>query len=418
MTRPTEVERCRSSLHSRRGHIVFRIVKLMLAAVVLKPSAFTLFAQSRTVSRTLRLQRLLVREAFQRSTGFNKHLSDYEAFQGNDCKFRDVKVTDLRDLNALLSLPDPCAPSEDMLLLAVTLDDGFKLERPIKEDLQKLNPTKLRPIICHWSDRSKVQYWAPSKYEELIQKMLNSAPSELEEVVRANWKAFDKGFYFKIQSLRSETSDPRLKEKLTNLEKLTMEVLKTAQKASEQKTPEQAQDAEAIINSMLEDDGQTLLWPPNSDAYARLAEEITKRATRAKFEDGWFETILEILERLATKMEAKNDKQIVGCTQIAMQRVITEWLREDTLWEETEEGRFLFRLMSLSHDQWPLQLVNEENPLDAGKLKDEIKIISENKVVNLPMGSKLQIYASKYLKGLLDFVSDKEKILGSIEASR
>ncbi|CAK0854176.1 unnamed protein product [Prorocentrum cordatum] len=90
-------------------------------------------------------------------------------------------------------------------------------------------------------------------------------------------------------------------------------------------------------------------------------------------------------------------------TQIVMQRCITEWLRQDTLWEETKEGAFIYRLMSLSHDQWPYQM-EIEDPLNPDRLRDELKIISENKVMQLPMGSKLQIYAAKYLQGLVEFL--------------
>jgi len=375
---------------------------LMLAAVTLKPWVVSSFALPKTVQ----------------AAKFNKHEKDYDKFKQDGCQFRDVKVNDARDLHALLSISDPCAPTEHMLLLAITLDDGTRIEKPVVQDLRKLRPSKLRPVLFHWSDKSAVQYWAPSKYEDLIQRMLNCGPSELEDLVRANWKVFDKGFYFKLQSLRMDTTEPRLKEKIISLEKLSMEVIRVAEKQTQKSIPAHAEDAQAIITSMLEGDGETLLWPPPREAYLRLAEEITRRATRAKYEDGWFESILEGLERVATRMQAKKQDQMAGCTQIAMQRIVTEWLREDSLWEETDEGRFLFRLMSLSSDQWKYQLTLEESPLDATKLKDEIKIISENKVVNLPMGSKLQIYASKYLQGLLEFVTAQEKVLGSIEVAR
>lgn len=136
-----------------------------------------------------------------------------------------------------------------------------------------------------------------------------------------------------------------------------------------------------------QEDGQALLWPPPPEAYARLAkaaearcqlgacEEITLRATRGKYDDAWFENILEVLERFGSKMQKNSEKEMHAMAQISMQRLVTEWLRHDSLWEdglrrlsmrleqrirpvmaqETAEGRFLSRLMSLSHEQWEQQ---------------------------------------------------------------
>ena len=132
---------------------------------------------------------------------------------------------------------------------------------------------------------------------------------------------------------------------------------------------------------LAQEDGQALLWPPPPEAYERLAkargqiaagavvgEEITLRATRGKYEDAWFENILEVLERFGNKMQKNSEKEMHAMAQISMQRLVTEWLRHDSLWEvrdvhvraehmaqETAEGRFLSRLMNLSHEQWQQQ---------------------------------------------------------------
>merc|ERR1719361_1949477 len=116
-------------------------------------------------------------------------------------------------------------------------------------------------------------------------------------------------------------------------------------------------------------------------------------------------------------MEVMQKQQLFGMAQIVMQRSVTEWLRHDTLWEETAEGRFLFLLMDLSHEQWAEQLFLWQEPLDTHRLRDELKIISEAKVVQLPMGSKLQIYAAKYLQGLVEFVENKDKLISERDAA-
>jgi len=320
---------------------------------------------------------------------------------------RDVMVNDIRDLNELLKLRDPICPDEEnVLLMAITLDNGTRIDRPTAQDLRKLKPTKLRPVVFHWRDMSKDQTNAPKEYDEIIQRLLEAGPQDFEEIVRANWKMFDRGFYFRLYNLREDCEEPLLKQKMMNLEKYTLELVQKAQEQTSKKLPEHHADAQAILNTMLEEDGQTLLWPPPAAAYGRLAQEIEKLAVRAKYEDGWFEAVLEICERFGAKMEAKTETQMVGMAQISMQRLVTEWLRHDSIWEETAEGQFLFRLMSLSHEQWGAQFMYEKDPLDSMKMREEIKIISESKVIGLPMGSKLQIYAAKYLQGLLEFIDN------------
>jgi len=121
--------------------------------------------------------------------------------------------------------------------------------------------------------------------------------------------------------------------------------------------------------------------------------------------------VLEICERFGKKMETQGKRPLFEMTLVCMQRLVTEWFRHDSLWEETDEGQFIFSLMNLSHDQWNQQLFLWQTPLDTDKLRDELKIISENKVVQLPMGSKLQVYAAKYLQGLNEFVMKKDDLL-------
>merc|ERR1712013_2961 len=101
-----------------------------------------------------------------------------------------------------------------------------------------------------------------------------------------------------------------------------------------------------------------------------------------------------------------------------MERLITEWLRHDELWEETREGQFIFRLMNLSQQQWAQQLYLEKDPVNSQKIMEELKIISENKIVKLPMGSKLQLYAAKYIQGLVEFVTKKDELLEMKEQQR
>lgn len=324
---------------------------------------------------------------------------------------RDVVVNDIRDLNELLKMNDPICPDENVLLMAITLDNGTRIERPTAEDLKVLKPTKLRPVVFHWKDMSKDQTNAPKDYDEIIQRLLSASPTDMEELIRANWKMFDKAFYFRLYNLREDCEDPMLKQKMHNLEKMTLDLMQKAQEQTRKKLPEHQADAQAILNALVEEDGSTLLWPPPPEAYTRLAEEITLRATRNKYEDGWFEAVLEVCERFGDKMQKKSENEMAGMAQIAMQRIVTEWLRHDSLWEETAEGRFLGRLMSISHQQWQEQLFYEQDPLDSVKLREEIKIISETRVIGLPMGSKLQIYVAKYLQGLLQFIDDKDKLL-------
>lgn len=324
---------------------------------------------------------------------------------------RDVVVNDIRDLNELLKMQDPICPDDKILLMAITLDNGTRIDRPTAEDLKVLKPTKLRPVVFHWKDMGEEQTKAPKEYDEIIQRLLSASPTDLEEMVRANWKQFDKAFYFRLYNLREECEDELLKRKMWNLERLTLDLKQKAFEQTSKQLPESQADAQTILNALLEDDGQTLLWPPKADAFRRLAEEITLRATRNKYEDGWFETVLEICEGFGDKMQKQNELQMAGMAQIAMQRLVTEWLRHDSLWEETSEGRFLGRLMNLSHEQWKTQLMLEQEPLDSLKLREEIKIISETRVIGLPMGSKLQIYVAKYLQGLLGFIDEKDQML-------
>lgn len=331
---------------------------------------------------------------------------------------REVEVTDIRDINALLKLPNPLRPTLQMQLAGITMSDGEYIAYPKVEILRRLNPTRIRPITFHWLDKTQKQTKAPRQYDEIIQRLLNAGPADMEDLVRANWQQFDKAFFFRLSELKSDADDTRLKEKITNLERLSLDVIKAAQEQTRKTLPEAAEDARAILDSMLEPDGDTLLWPPPPDAYARLAETITTRATRNKYEDGWFETMLEIVERFGSKMQVQDKSPLLMMAQVCAQRLTTEWMRNDALWEETDEGKFIFRLMSISHEQWAQQLFLEQAPLDSMKLREELKIISENKVMALPMGSKLQTYAAKYIQGLVEFVEGKDELLAQRQAAR
>lgn len=335
---------------------------------------------------------------------------DEDLAETND---RTVKVTEPRDIAELLKLPNPLRPTTAIRLAAITLDSGVRLERPSVDELRKLKPTKVRPVFLHWKDKSRVQAKAPREHDEFIRRLLNVGPDDCEELVRANWKQFDKGFFFRLTELREDAPDPRMKQKLSELEKRALEIVAAADRQMRKSVPQQAEDAKDILSAMLESDGETLLWPPPKEAYKRLAERVTKLAIRAKYDNGWFETVLEIMERYGKKMEVQDKKEMNWMTQIVMQRCITEWLRQDTLWEETKEGAFIYRLMSLSHDQWPYQMAIED-PLNPDRLRDELKIISENKVMQLPMGSKLQIYAAKYLQGLVEFLEKQVKEFATV----
>jgi len=330
---------------------------------------------------------------------------------------RDVKVTDMRDLSELLKLKNPMKPTPEIYLKAITLDDGTRIEKPGVNDLRRLKPSRLRPVVFHWRDRSRFQTKAPKEYDDVIQRLLNAGPSDMEDLVRANWKQFDKAFFFRITELKQDTPDPQLRQRIANLEKMAMEIVGAAQAQMRKSLPEAAKDARVILDAMLEQDKATLLWPAPPEAFMRLAETITVRATRAKFQDAWFENILEIVERYAKKMEVQQKDQLLGMALIIMQRLVTEWFRHDSLWEETSEGQFIFRLMSISREQWAEQLYVEQVPLDASKLRDELKIISETKVVQLPMGSKLQIYAAKYLQELVEFVEKKDDLLKQLDTA-
>jgi len=330
---------------------------------------------------------------------------------------REVRVTDPRDVNELLKLPNPLKPTEDMILHALRLDDGTVIEKPRLSDLRRVKPSEIRPVYFIWKDRTQTQTLAPKRYDEIIQRLLNSGPAEMEDLVRSNWQKFDKGFFFRLMELKEDTKDQRLKEKITNLNNLAMDIIAAAQKEMQHTLPEQSAEAKEILDAMLEEDGSTLLWPPSPQAHERLAKKISQLAVRRQYEDGWFETVLEMCERFGKKMETQGKRQLFEMTTVCMQRLVTEWLRNDSLWEETDEGQFIFQLMKLSHQQWNQQLFLWQRPLDTDKLRDEIKIISENKVVQLPMGSRLQVYAAKYLQGVHEFALKKDELLQSQKAT-
>jgi hypothetical protein len=323
---------------------------------------------------------------------------------------RSVKVTDVRDLNELLRLPNPLRPTEDMQLQAITTDSGVRLERPSVEELRKLKPSKLRPVFFHWKDMAVRQTMAPKQYDEFIQRLMSAGPIDCEDIIRANWRKFDQGFYFRLTELMHDCQDDSLRDRFKNLEQMTYKVCKAADAAARKMVPEQAEDAKAIMNALLQD-GDALLWPPPAEAYKKLADTITQMAIRNKYSDAWFETMVTMFEGFGEHQKNKDQMELFGAAQIMLQRLTTEWLRSDGLWEETAEGQFLYRLMSLSHEQWGVQLSIEKDPLDVQKLRDEIKIISETKVMKLPMGSKLQVYAAKYLQGLVEFVQNKDQVL-------
>lgn len=334
--------------------------------------------------------------------------------------FRDVVVDDPLDLNELLRLPNPLRPSKTMMLVKIKTDAGTVIERPTLAQVRSLKVSKIRPVTFTWRDEARTQTKGPKQYDEIIQRLLNAGPADMEELVRANWQQFDQMYFFRIMELRKDTPDPRLKEKLTNLEKICMEIIKMAQEQVRKKTPEDATDAQEIMKSVFErEQGEgILLWPLPPAAYTRLAEEIELRAIRAQYADSWFETILEFCERVGTRAQKKQDEENFGVAQITMERLITEWLRHDELWEETREGQFIFRLMNLSQQQWAQQLYLEKDPVNSQKIMEELKIISENKIVKLPMGSKLQLYAAKYIQGLVEFVTKKDELLEMKEQQR
>lgn len=327
---------------------------------------------------------------------------------------RDVKVTDQRDLTELLKLPNPCRPSVEMQLIAITKNDGTRIDYPKTTDLKRLQVSQMNPVVFTWRDRSSVQTMAPKQYDDIISRLLNCGPAEMEDLVRSNWKMFDKAFFFRLTELKEDTNDERLKDKLSGLEKMAIGIVDAARQQTRKSAPESAQDAQDILSAMLEEDGDTLLWPPPKEAYKRMADTLTQRATRAKYADEWFENVMEVCERYGRRMQVEGKNNLFDMTSVVMQRLVTEWLRHDTLWEETDEGKFIYRLMSLSHEQWDAQLGYEQAPLDGAKLRDELKIISENKVVALPMGSKIQGYAAKYIHGLDEFCKAKDEKLASI----
>lgn len=333
-----------------------------------------------------------------------KSFKDLDTAKG-DPEFhdRDVQVEDIRDVNELLKLPDPLQPKQSMLLMGITLDTGRRVEPVSVADLQQLKPTKLRPAIFHWRDM-EAKTRTPKFYDDLIQRLLNVGPAEMEDLCRANWQAFDTTFYFRLSEMKLSTQDDRLKEKIQNLEILTTKLIRAAEEQMRKTMPDGVDDSKAIISSMIES-GDVLLWPLPPEAYGRLAKEIERRAIRNKYEDLWFENQCEMLERFAKTQQPKGEKgeAYYFAAQVALQRLVTEWLRHDSLWEETVEGRFIFKLMNLSHEQWDIQLELEAEPMTLKRLVDEIKIISETKVVRLPMATKLQIYTAKYLQGLVEF---------------
>lgn len=398
-------------------------VGTLLTRTVLQAFVEVRFPTLSTVPHTLQRQGAMVRAV---QAQYDRWNDPYQAMSADDddedqsqmffnppqreAVLRDVKVTDIRDINELLKLPNPLRPTLQMQLKAVTLDDGTRIERPTIQDLKRLQPSNIRPVTFHWKDRTRTQTRAPKQYDEIIQRLLNAGPADMEDLVRANWKMFDRGFFFRLTELKQDANDARLKEKIINLENLSLDIVKAAQTQMRKMLPDQVSDARDILNSMLEED-RTLLWPPTPESYKRLAEAISTRAIRNKYEDAWFETCLEICERYGTKMEKQGKKELTNQAKVVMQRLITEWLRHDSLWEETAEGEFIALLMGLSHEQWADQLFLWTQPMDTYKLRDEIKIISENKVVQLPMGSKLQIYAAKYLQGLVEFIESKDELL-------
>merc|ERR550532_2367169 len=123
---------------------------------------------------------------------------------------REVKVTDPRDLAELLKLPNPLKPTLQIQLAAITLDDGTRIERPTVRDLKRLEPSRIRPVTFHWKDKTRTQTKAPKQYDEIIQRLLNAGPSNMEDLVRANWQQFDRGFFFRLTELQQDTPDDQL----------------------------------------------------------------------------------------------------------------------------------------------------------------------------------------------------------------
>lgn len=326
-----------------------------------------------------------------------------QAREREDAVERTVKITDARDLHELLAMSNPLMPTGDMALKAITLDNGSRVENPTLRDVKKLRPTKIRPVYFHWWDASKKQSGgAPRDYDKIIQALLNAGDKEREELVCNNWQYFDKSYFFRLIELQKDTTDERLKEKIRQLEIYSVKILQAAQEQVRKTTPDQARDVQTLLYSMLTED-DVLLWPPYKESWTKLAEEMTTLAKRANHDNAWFENMCELLERYGDQYQKTGETPHVKLAEAVLQRLVSEWLRYDTLWEETKEGQFLFRLMLLRDEQWASQLALEEESLDIVKVREEIKIISENRVINLPVGSKLQVYVAKYLQGLLDF---------------
>jgi len=352
---------------------------------------------------------------------WNERTEDLEAeraFHGRDPMYRNVEIDDIRDLNELLRVPNPLSPTAHVDLVELITEDGRVIKMPTVKDLKKCNPTEIRPITLRWKDyREDASVMkSPKQYEEMIARLLNSGDAEIQEIVRNNWKYFDKSFYFFLTELIEDATDPRMKEKLTTLNKYTLEILQTAQDQIATKVPDEMEDAKKIMDALLED-GEAI-WPPTAEGWARMAEEVQIRAVRKQYADGWFETMLEACERFglrAQNSEKEEDKVYVELARASVERLVTEWLRHDSLWEETVEGKFVFKLMNLHQRQWRLALqveVQEQGaPLDAYKIREELKIISETRVVSLPMGSKIQAYAAQYLQGIVNFVSREDELL-------
>jgi len=325
---------------------------------------------------------------------------------------RDVKVDDVRDFNAIMKLQNPMQPTEELQLIAITTHDGIRTEWPQLSDLKGLKISDRTPVMFSWRDRQRVQTKAPKEYDDIIQRLLNSGPEEMQDLVRSNWQQFDQGFFFRLTELKEDTRDERLIQKIEGLERLALNVVNAAKQQSDQAMPEQSKEVQEIFNTfMTEDDQGTMLWPPKPETMRKMSETVEKFAVRHKYTDVWYETMVELVERFAKKMQARQDQQMLGMGQSVMQRLITSWLRHDELWEETSEGKFLSKLMTLSHEQWPQALQVHQEPLEVSKLKDELKIIMETKVIKLPVSSQLQVYASKYLQGLVDFVEAKDRIV-------
>jgi len=323
---------------------------------------------------------------------------------------REVIVDDREDLNELLRLPDPVSPAEGVVLEQVITDDGRVIMNPDVKDLKGLKISKIRPHKFIWKDtKESTSGEAPKEYDQLIQKIMGASPEELEDIVRMNYNSFDEGFYIRTFMLEKNTDDPGMRQRFKNVRDYVVKIMNAARQQTQMETPKWAIEAEIILRSTI-DQGGYQEWPMKPEVFSNMADTVRRQANMALYDNAWFDQVITMLEVYGAKAkENKKEVELNICSEV-MQRVITEWLRRDALWEETKEGKMIFRMLELSDKQWADLFRLSSDPFNVAKAKDEIKIISEMKLITLPIGCKLQMYAAKYLDGLVQFLDAKEKL--------